>query len=65
MTGKPMPATIRDWLLLPGLERHADFGLLLLRVVTGLFLLYQSHDNVLSAARMAEFAGFPVIAAPR
>ena len=53
-----MPATIRNWLLLPGLQRYADFGLLLLRVATGLFLLYQSHDNVLSAARMAEFAGF-------
>jgi putative oxidoreductase len=53
-----MPATIRDRLLLPGLERHADFGLLLLRVATGLFLLYQSHDNVLSPARMAEFVAF-------
>jgi putative oxidoreductase len=53
-----MPTKIRDRLLLPGLQRHADLGLLLLRVATGAFLLYQSHDNVLSAARMAEFVAF-------
>ncbi len=29
-----------------------------LRVVTGLFLVYQSHDNVLSTARMDEFEAF-------
>ena len=45
-------------LLLPGLARHADLGLLALRVVTGAFLLYQCHDNVLSAERMNEFVGF-------
>lgn len=48
----------RDLLFLRGAERHADFGLLLLRVATGAFLLYQSHDNVLSAERMAEFVKF-------
>lgn len=52
-----MPA-VRDLLLLPGLERHADLGLVLLRVLTGGFLLYQSHDNVLSAERMTEFVQF-------
>jgi putative oxidoreductase len=31
---------------------------LLLRCVTGAFVIYQSHDNVLSAARMEEFVGF-------
>ncbi len=41
-------------------ERFADFGLLLLRVVTGAFLIYQSHDNVFSAARMDEFVKFLV-----
>ena len=53
-------------LLLEPLERFADLSLLLLRWVTGAFLVYQSHDNILSAARMREFEqflagfGFPV-----
>lgn len=47
-----------DLLLLPGNARHADFGLLLLRCVTGAFLIYQSHDNVFSAERMGEFVKF-------
>ena len=47
-----------DWLLLGGNARHADLGLLFLRCDTGAFLVYQSHDNVLSAARMDEFEGF-------
>lgn len=46
--------------LLPDLERHGDFGLLLLRWVTGAFLIYQSHDNVFSAERMDEFEKFMV-----
>ena len=50
--------TIRDALLLPRNARFADLGLLLLRCATGLFLIYQSHDNVLSAARMDEFVKF-------
>jgi putative oxidoreductase len=45
-------------LLLPRLERFDDLTLLLLRWVTGAFLLYQSHDNVLSAERMQEFVQF-------
>jgi len=49
-----------DLLLLTPLARLADLGLLLLRWVTGAFLVYQSHDNVLSAARMAEFEKFLV-----
>ena len=39
-------------------KRFEDLALLALRVVTGLFLIYQSHDNVLSAARMDEFEAF-------
>jgi len=50
--------TARDFLFLPGNARFADLGLLLLRWVTGAFLIYQSHDNVISAERMAEFAKF-------
>ncbi|MDQ3245777.1 MAG: DoxX family protein [Pseudomonadota bacterium] len=45
-------------LLLSDNARFADVGLLLLRVVTGAFLIYQSHDNVFSAARMDEFVNF-------
>jgi len=50
--------TLRDTLFLPGNARFSDLGLLLLRVVTGAFLVYQSHDNVFSAARMEEFVKF-------
>jgi putative oxidoreductase len=45
-------------LFLPDNARFADLGLLLLRCVTGAFLIYQSHDNVLSAERMQEFVKF-------
>jgi putative oxidoreductase len=49
-----------DLILLTPLARFGDLGLLLLRLVTGAFLIYQSHDNVLSAARMDEFVKFLV-----
>jgi putative oxidoreductase len=49
---------LREFLFLPGNARHADLGLLLLRCATGAFLVYQSHDNVFSAARMDEFVKF-------
>ena len=45
-------------LLLTPLARLGDLGLLLLRWVTGAFLIYQSHDNVFSRARMIEFETF-------
>ena len=48
-------ADVKNLLILPGNARHADLGLLLLRCVTGAFLIYQSHDNIFSAARMGEF----------
>jgi putative oxidoreductase len=47
-----------DLLLLTPLARLSDLSLLLLRWVTGAFLVWQSHDNILSAARMAEFETF-------
>ena len=47
-----------DLIFLTGNARFADFGLLLLRVATGAFLIYQSHDNVFSAERMDEFVKF-------
>jgi putative oxidoreductase len=49
---------MRDLLLLTPLKRGADAALLLLRLVTGAFLVWQSHDNVFSTARMEEFVGF-------
>lgn len=48
----------RDLLLLTPLARLADLALLLLRWVTGAFLVWQSHDNIFSAARMEEFEKF-------
>ena len=50
--------TLREFLFLPRNARWADLGLLLLRCATGVFLIYQSHDNVFSAARMDEFEKF-------
>ncbi len=56
-----------DWLLLKPLKRFEELDYLLLRLITGAFLIYQSHDNVFSAARMDEFEtfltqfGFPAV----
>lgn len=44
--------------LLTSLDRYEDAGLLLLRCVTGGFLIYQSHDNIFSSDRMKEFEAF-------
>jgi putative oxidoreductase len=38
--------------------RWSDLSLAALRALTGAFLVYGTQDNVLSAARMDEFAGF-------
>jgi uncharacterized membrane protein YphA (DoxX/SURF4 family) len=46
-----------DLLLLTPLARLGDLGLLLLRWVTGAFLVWQSHDNIFSAARILVFLG--------
>jgi putative oxidoreductase len=51
---------MRKWLLLTDLARLDDLGLLLLRWVTGAFLVWQSHDNLVSNARMDEFEAFLV-----
>ena len=48
----------KDLLLLTPLGRLSDLSILLLRWVTGAFLIYQSHDNILSAERMEEFEKF-------
>jgi putative oxidoreductase len=48
----------KDILMLGPLARLSDLALLLLRWVTGAFLIYQSHDNVFSAQRMDEFEKF-------
>ena len=41
-----------------GLGRFSDLSLGALRAVTGMFLVYGTQDNVLSADRMEEFVGF-------
>jgi putative oxidoreductase len=43
---------------LNGLARFSDWTLLALRGLTGAFLVHETWDNVTSAARMREFAGF-------
>ena len=48
----------RELLLLPALAHFGDLALLLLRWVTGAFLVWQSHDNIFSTARMDEFEAF-------
>lgn len=45
-------------LTLEPLSRGADAALLLVRVTLGAFLIYGVWDNIVSAERMAEFAGF-------
>jgi len=45
-------------LTLQPLSRGADAALLLVRVTLGAFLIYGVWDNIVSAERMAEFAGF-------
>ena len=49
---------MRDFLLLPQLERGSDLALLALRLLTGAFLIYGVIDNLLSAERMQEFVRF-------
>jgi len=40
------------------LKQYSDISLLMLRVLTGAFLIYGTQDNVFSDARMQEFAQF-------
>lgn len=49
---------MKNILLMPGLVRHADVGLLALRVGIGLFLIYGVWDNIVSTERMQEFTSF-------
>jgi putative oxidoreductase len=46
------------WITLPRLAALTDAALLLLRLLTGAFLIHGVWDNVASAERMGEFAGF-------
>ena len=45
-------------LLLPGLARHADHTLFVMRAVVGAFLIWGVWDNIASSARMHEFTEF-------
>ena len=47
-----------DWLTLPRLASGQHAALLLLRLVTGAFLIHGVWDNIESAERMDEFARF-------
>jgi putative oxidoreductase len=49
---------MRDILLLPALERGSDLALLLLRLLTGGFLVYGVADNIVDPSRMREFVAF-------
>jgi putative oxidoreductase len=49
---------LSDLVFLTPLAAVGDVGLLLLRWVTGAFLIHQSQDNIFSAARMDEFEKF-------
>ncbi|MFN4025057.1 MAG: DoxX family protein [Hyphomonas sp.] len=48
----------RHLLTLPALARYSDWSLLLLRLVTGAFLMWGTQDNIRSADQMAEFIAF-------
>ena len=62
----------KSLITLPGMARHTDIAVLLLRLYLGGFLIWGVWDNITSAERMAEFAGFltaigsplPELAAP-
>jgi len=49
---------MRKFLFLAPAQSLGDFSLLLLRLFVGFFLVWGVWDNVTSAARMQEFAGF-------
>ncbi len=51
-------STRTDWLQLTFLRAGDDLGFLLLRLLTGAFLVHGVWDNIESAARMQEFVGF-------
>lgn len=53
-----MTGLVRSLSMEPLGRRYEEAALFALRLVTGLFLLYQSHDNVIDPARMAEFEAF-------
>ena len=48
----------RRGMTLQGLGRYSDASLLLIRLAVGGFLIWGVWDNITSAERMAEFAGF-------
>jgi putative oxidoreductase len=45
-------------ILLPGLQRYGDMGLLLMRCMVGAFLVWGVWDNIHSVVRMREFVEF-------
>lgn len=57
MSNELSPRTTAILLLTP-LRRYADAGLLLLRVIVGVFLVWGVADNIISQERMQEFVAF-------
>lgn len=49
---------MKKWLEFGGLARFEGSTLLILRLLVGAFLMWETWDNVKSAERMAEFVGF-------
>ncbi len=65
ITGHYLPATMSirmttraSWFQLTFLRRGDDLAFLLLRLLTGAFLVHGVWDNIASAQRMDEFVGF-------
>lgn len=54
----PAPPSARSLSSLSGLGAYEDHALLVLRVLTGTFLVWGVADNIFSAARMDEFSAF-------
>jgi putative oxidoreductase len=53
-----MDRTAVDWITLPRLATGGDAALLLMRLVTGAFLVHGVWDNIESTERMDEFVRF-------
>ncbi len=49
---------MRTYLFLGSFARFSDVSLLLMRLLTGAFLIWGVWDNIVSAERMAEFEAF-------
>jgi putative oxidoreductase len=58
MSAFPVPGRLGFGMSFDWFAHRAALGPLFVRLFAGTFLVYMSQDNVVSAARMQEFAGF-------